>query len=129
MIVNIGQRIHDPGARTVQHVSDWRVQRMTSAELVRFVADVVDRRILLAQEVVPFDDVGCVFPALGFLHEISADARREIGTVYEYRDRANGTARNGQPSFPTVRFIHNEDWLRARDMIAAEIVRRERLKS
>lgn len=108
-------------------VRDWRPQRLTDLELVRFVADVVNDRVLLAQQVQPFDDVGCVFPALSFLHEITEDARREIGTCYEHRRLATGKARNGQPSFPTVKFIHREDWLRARDLIAAELLRRERV--
>lgn len=116
-------------ARRVEGPTDWRVQRLTEQELIDFVRDVVDGKVLLAQQVQPFDDVGCVFPTLSFLHEISADARREIGTVYEYRDRACGTARNGQPSFQSVQFIHREDWLQARDMIAAEVLRRERQPS
>lgn len=125
---HIGPRLQ-PGAQRVQGRTDWRVQRLTSEQLLRFVADVVAGKILLAQHVVPFDDVGCVFPALGFLHDISADARREIGTFYEYRSKATGTARNGQPSFQSVQFIHVGDWLVARDMIAVEMLRRERQPS
>jgi hypothetical protein len=113
-------------ARRVVGPTDWRVQRLTYEALVRFVVDMVDGKILTAQQVVPFDDVGCVFPTLSFLHEISVDARREIGTFFEYCDRAAGTARNGQPSFQSVQFIHREDWFLARDMIAAEVLRRER---
>lgn len=104
----------------------WRVQRLTPAELLEFVAAACDGKLLLAQEVQPIDDVGCVFPAVSFLAQLALDARREIGTFYEYRDRATGTARNGQPSFQSVQFVHVEDWLQARDMIAAEMIRRER---
>lgn len=104
---------------------DWRPQRMPAAELFAFVRDVVDGHVFLAQQVEPFDDVACVFPATAFLCEVSKEARDEVGTFYERRDRATGTARNGQPSFQTVQFIHREDWLLARDLIAAEMLRRE----
>lgn len=113
-----GKLVHEP--------RDWRVGRMTHPELLRFVADVVAGKILLAQHVENFDEnIGCVFPKLEFLHWLTPEARREIGTVYEYLDQATGTARNGQPSFNTVRFIHVEDWLLARDLIAAEMIRKE----
>jgi hypothetical protein len=112
--------------RRLDNPREWRVQRKTALELVRFVADVVDGRIFLAQQVQPFDDVGCVFPAIGFLHDITADARAEIGTFFEYRLLACGRGRKGQPCFATVQSIHREDWLRARDMIAAEVIRREK---
>lgn len=105
----------------------WRVQRLTPTELLEFVTAACDGKLLLAQEVRPVGDIACVFPAVSFLADLTADARREIGTFYEYRDRATGTARNGQPSFQSVQFIHQEDWLQARDMIAAEMIRRERL--
>lgn len=105
---------------------DWRVQRLTQLELLGFVAAMVDGRIFCAEYVQPADDLYCVFPASAFLLQISREARAEIGTLYEFRDRANGTARNGQPSFPTVQFIHREDWARAKDMIAAEMLRREK---
>lgn len=120
---------YTPLAQVQNLRTTWKVQRMTDRQLLRFVTDAVEGKIFLAQQVVPFEDVGCVFPAISFLHEISADARRDIGTFYEYRAKANGRARNGQPSFQSVRFIHTEDWLRARDMIAAEVIRRERAAS
>lgn len=106
---------------------DWRVERMSAVELVRFVTAVVDDKIFLAQQVHPFQDVDCVFPAIAFLLEVTPDARREIGTFYEFLELSTGHSRNGQPCFTTVRFLHREDWQRARDMIAAEVLRRERL--
>lgn len=115
--------------RRLSSPEEWRPQRMTAVELRAFVRDVADGRIFLAQQVQPFDDVSCVFPAISFLCEVSKECRDEVGTFFEYRDRAAGTARNGQPSFQTVQFIHREDWLLARDLIAAEMLRRERLSS
>lgn len=106
---------------------DWRVQRMTPLELIGFATAVADGRIFLAEHVDPPDDLYCVFPATTFLLEITGDARREIGTFFELRERATGHSRNGQPSFQTVQFIHREDWARAKDLIAAEVLRRERL--
>ncbi|HSR79112.1 MAG TPA: hypothetical protein VLN57_21240 [Xanthobacteraceae bacterium] len=105
---------------------DWRVQRLAPEALVRFVLDVVERRIFLGQEIAPAGDLYCVFPGLAMLTEITADARREIGTFYEYRDRAIGQTLHGNPSLPSVQFLHYEDWEQARDMIAAEVLRRER---
>jgi hypothetical protein len=105
--------------------SEWRCRRMTDLELARFVADVVERKILVAQHVLPFEDVGCVFSGLGFLHDVSIEARREIGTCYEYLEQACGETRFGNPHFESVQFIHVEDWLLARDLIAAEVVRRQ----
>lgn len=114
-------------ARQVPDPSDWRVQRFTERELLRFVLDVCDELIFLADHVVPQRDpdaMVAVFPAAEFVRDISHDARREIGTFYEYRDKATGTTRTGQPSFSSVRFVHAEDWKRALDLIAAECIRR-----
>lgn len=104
----------------------WRVTRMTPEELVCFAFGVVNEAIFLAEFVQPAEYLPFVFPASEFLLAITADARREVGTFYEYRSRATGRARNGQPSFQTAQFIHLEDWNQARDMIAAEFLRRER---
>lgn len=115
-------------ARRVDDPRDWRVQRLTERELLRFVLDVVDGHIYLADHVTPQRDpdaMVAVFPAAEFVRDISPDARREIGTFYEYRDKATGKTSNGQPSFSSVRFVHAEDWKRALDMIAAECIRRE----
>lgn len=115
-------------ARTVNDPRSWRVPRFTERELLRFVLDVVDGHIFLADHVTPQRDpdaMVAVFPAAEFVREVSPDARRELGTFYEYRDKATGTTRTGQPSFSSVRFIHAEDWKRALDMIAAECIRRE----
>lgn len=107
--------------------SDWRVQRLTPRELLRFVADVVDRLIFLAEEVEVFEERALVFPAAAFMFSLPADAVREIGTFYEYRDKSVGSVhRSGQPTFSTVSFVHREDWARAKDLIAAEVIRRER---
>lgn len=111
-----------------QDPKDWRVQRMSVLELLGFVSAVADGHIFLAEHVSPFDDMAYVFPAVSFLLEITEQARREIGTFYEFIDQATGRARNGQPSFATVRFIHREDWLHARDLIAAKAIRGESLK-
>lgn len=105
--------------------SDWRPQRMTERQLLAFVADVIEQRVLIDRHVIPFEDIGCVFPALGFLQDVSLDARKEIGACYEYRDLAVGKTRHGNPTFEGVKFVHAEDWLRARDIIAAEVVRRQ----
>lgn len=105
---------------------DWRPQRMTELELLGFVAGVVDDRIFLREHVEPADDLPYVFPASEFMLQITREARAEIGTLYELRSKSNGTTHNGQPTFPSVQFIHREDWLRAKDLIAAELLRRER---
>ncbi len=110
-------------------VRDWRPQRMTLAELLVFARAAADREIYLAQEVHPFDEITLVFPAQSFLHEVSKQARREVGTCYEYLSLAVGKTRAGQPVFGSIRFVHIEDWLIARDMIAAEILRRERMEA
>lgn len=116
-----------PSIVRVDEPGDWRVQRMTERELLRFALDVVDRHIFLAEEVRAFEDRPLVFPAAAFLLDLPRDAVREIGTFYEYRDKAVGTVHSsGQPTFSTVRFVHREDWSRAKDMIAAEVLRRER---
>lgn len=107
----------------------WRVRRLTEREMLRFVLDVVDGHIFLAEHVRPARDpetMIAVFPAADFVRDISRDAGREIGTFYEYIDRAIGKTRNGQPSFSSIQFLHREDWARALDMIAAEALRRER---
>ena len=107
---------------------NWYPQRMTELELLRFVVAAANGEIYLAQHVQPPEEINLVFPALGFLYEVSNDARKQIGTCYERLDRSNGKTRSGQPTFSTVSFIHKEDWSRARNMIAAEIVRREAAK-
>lgn len=99
---------------------------MSALELLGFVTAACDGTIFLAEQVQPIEDVGCVFPAAEFLLQVSREARLEIGTIYEFCDLASGKARNGQPMFATCKFIHREDWARAKDMIAAEILRRER---
>lgn len=108
---------------------DWRPARMTVAELLAFVRAAADRDVYLAQEVQPFEEIVDVFPAQDFLRQVTEQARREVGTCYEYRRLAVGKTRSGQPVFPSVRFVHVEDWLVARDMIAAEMIRRERMES
>lgn len=115
--------------KRVATVKDWRPQRMPAFELLAFARDVADGKVLTAQQVVPFDDVACVFPAVSFLCEVSKEARDEVGTFFERMELRAGTARNGQPMFQTVQFIHREDWLLARDLIAAELFRRERQSS
>lgn len=115
-----------PAVRT-DDPRDWRVQRLTERELLRLVADVVDRLVFLAEEVALFEERPIVFPAAAFLLELPREAVREIGTYYEYRDKAVGTVqRSGQPTFSTVQFVHVDDWARAKDLIAAEMLRRER---
>lgn len=99
---------------------------MTPLELLGFVAAVLGEKIFLAEQVEPADDIGCVFPAAAFLLQITKAAREEIGTLYEFLDKATGRARNGQPSFTTVQLISREDWSRAKEMIAAELLRKER---
>lgn len=113
----------------VQGPSDWRVQRLSAADLIAFVDAAVAGELFFVQEIVPFDDlnIAAVFPAAAFLREVTEEARREIGCVYERREMAAGTARNGQPSFQSVRFIHREDWKIASELIAARLLAKERV--
>jgi len=108
---------------------DWYPQRMTWGELVAFVMAAANGELYLAQQVQPVEEIGLVWPAQSFLIDVSEDARKQIGTCYERLDLSVGRTRGGQPTFPSVQFVHVEDWKIARDMIAAEIVRRERLAS
>lgn len=114
------------GALVAPGRNDWRPRRMSELELLWFVEEAVSGELLFAQQVEPFEELGTVFPAVGFLTDVEKEARDEVGTFYERRDRAIGTSRSGLPTFHTVQFIHREDWLRARDLIAAETLRRER---
>lgn len=120
------------GVAASRNVRDWKPERMTLEQFLAFVKAGAADELFFAQYVEPVAgewDVACVFPALSFLLEVSIDARRQIGTCYERHDRAAGTTRTGLPMFNTVQFIHIEDWLPARDMIAAQIVARSRSQS
>lgn len=115
------------GRRPTKNVREWTPQRMTLAELLVFVKSAANDEFFFAEFVLPVNgewDVACSFPALSFLLEVPNDARRKIGTCYERRDRQAGTTRGGYPMFTTVQFIHVDDWHPARDLIAAEVVRR-----
>lgn len=103
----------------------WYPTRMTEKELLDFVIAVVERRVLIGHHVQPFADLSNVFPALASLADMSIDARKQIGCCYEYLDRANGQTLHKNPHFETVRYVHAEDWRRARELIAAEVVRRQ----
>lgn len=99
----------------------WLPQRMTKRELLRFARGLASDELLVDRLVVPFEDVAKVFP-LGCVHDMSQEARNLIGACYEWRRRAVGHLRDGKPVFQSVKFIHREDWLHARDLVAARWV-------
>lgn len=104
----------------------WRPPRMDAQAFLEFVTATLADELFFAEQIKPFSEFGFVFPAaVAFVREVPAQARREIGTCYERRDRAVGRTKAGQPHFTTVQFVHIEDWSRARDCVAAELVRRK----
>jgi len=106
----------------------WRVGRLNPEEMVRLAFDIVQRKVLTSHEVVPFDEFPSVFPgAIKALGEMSAEAVKEIGVVYEYLDKAVGKASNGQPAFLSAGYLHREDWERVRELALSEVLRQERV--
>ena len=49
----------------------------------------------------------------------------DLGTVYEYYDKALPRAVNGYPIFPSLRILHREDWELVRGAVNREIERRK----
>lgn len=49
----------------------------------------------------------------------------DLGTVYEYYDKALPRAINGYPIFPSLRILHREDWELVRGAVNREIERRK----
>lgn len=108
---------------------DWRPQRMSEAELVAFVDDVLEARVYLSCYVKPETDIGAVFPAMGCVYDMAPEAVRLVGMWYEHTRLRTGTTMLGNPNFQTVKILHREDWLRAQDLIAAAVVQRGRTPS
>lgn len=122
------RRARDAHAKHVHDLKSWRVKRLTPSEMVRLALAIVNREILTSHEVVPFDEFPAVFPAaIEALGQMSVDAVKEIGVVFEYVANAAGKARNGQPTFLTAHYLHREDWEHVRGLAAAEVLRQERV--
>lgn len=115
-----------------RNVRDWMPQRMSGAELVAFVRDLASGKLFVAELIEPVNgDWHLVksFPAVSFLCDVTEEARRRIGTCYERVENAIGKTPQGYPIFQTVKFIEKEDWHIARDMVAAEMVRRSKAEA
>jgi hypothetical protein len=66
--------------------------------------------------------------AFGALKDMTEDAIRHIGLIWEYLDQAGPRSINGYPIFSSLRFMHKDDWARATLAIKTELDRRENVK-
>ena len=103
------------------------IPRMTDDELREFVCAFVDGRIFTAHQVQNEGMIPQVFMplALGALAQYQPETLTEIGTVYEYLNKAGPMSINGMPTFFSCRFVHVKDWERAQKAVMIELRRRE----
>lgn len=103
------------------------ISRMTDEELRTFVLALCDGRIFTMHHVPSPELVPMVFMpiALGAFADATPEEVEQVGTVYEYLDKAGPRAVNGMPMFTSLRMIHVDDWARAKAAYDMEMARRK----
>ncbi len=105
------------------------VPRMSDEDLRAFVVAFCDGRIFSTAHMRNLEDAYLVFMPLFFgAGDFSRSWIESIGVVYEYMDKAGPRSINGMPIFFSCRFVHRDDWERARQAIIKEEARRANIE-
>lgn len=94
------------------------LKAMSDDELRKFVSDYCSNQIFCLQNINPAHQdslLATVFMpiAFGALADYPPDVLKEIGTIYEYYDKAGPRSVNGYPCFVSMRLMWKADWERA----------------
>jgi hypothetical protein len=103
------------------------IPRMEDDELREFVDDFLSGRIYTLHHVPDGQDPAMVFMVLALGGLPQGLDPNDVGTVYEYIDKAGPRTVNGMPHFFSCRFMHKDDWSRAVTAIEAERERRQNI--
>ena len=109
------------------------VQRIPEHELVKFVLNYCDKLIFVLQDIQgDSNEIGAmsmrIFTPLmfGALKGWTKRDLQQIGTVWEYLNKAMPLGINGYPMFTSCYLMHKKDWEAAKVAIKAELERRKK---
>lgn len=112
------------------HEIDWSTARMSDEDLKKFVLDYCAGHIFTNLDMMGNEHLTrVVFIPLAFLKKpYSPESVAQVGLVWEHMSEAGPRAINGLPTFMSVRFMHKDDWSRARLAIIKEVERQKNIE-